>query len=75
MGIVKYSHTRFRYTMRKITREEVWLRAFEAVVKATTARSGYDGDISSGQVARCHDRADETLEAFEYRFRDEDEDE
>lgn len=58
--------------MRKITREEVWLRAFEAVMTATTPRPGYDGDVSSGQVDRAHDRADETLKAFEYRFRQED---
>lgn len=55
--------------MRKITREEVWLRAFEAIIQATTSRPGYEGDVSSGQVDRAHDRADETLAAFEYRFR------
>lgn len=44
-------------------------------MQATTPRQGYEGDVSSGQVDRAHDRADETLKAFEYRFRDGDDDE
>lgn len=70
MGIVKYPHPRFWYTM-KLHREEVWLRAFEAIMKATVPREGYDGDISHGQSNRAGDRADEVLKRWEETFREE----
>lgn len=57
----------------KLQREEVWLRAFEAIMKATHPRPGYEGDVSSGQVDRACDRAEEVLDRFERTFREGDE--
>lgn len=57
--------------MRKIQPAEVWLRAFEAIIGASTPSDSRHGTIGRAQVDHAFDRADETVEAFRARFVDE----
>lgn len=59
----------------KLQPDEVWLRALEAIITASTPRDGHDGAIGRHQLLHALDRADEVLTEFKARFRAEDQDE